>query len=108
MARTLSDGLIIAMIEATTRLVSARGGPGPKAGTAEPAPADDTARDDTARDDTAKDDTAKDGAAKDEAVKEARTAANVSDDFATIYARIEELVRVSAEQETKAVGFTVR
>ena len=103
MARTLSDGLIIAMIEATTRLVSARGGPGPKAGTAEPAPADDTARDDTARDDTAKDDTA-----KDEAVKEARTAANVSDDFATIYARIEELVRVSAEQETKAVGFTVR
>ena len=98
MARTLSDGLIIAMIEATTRLVSARGGPGPKAGTAEPAPADDTAKDDTAKDDTA----------KDEAGKEARTAANVSDDFATIYARIEELVRVSAEQETKAVGFTVR
>ena len=87
MARTLSDALIITMIEATTRLASARAS-GAKAASGEGA------------------DAAKDGASKE--AHEPRTAEQLGDDFATIYKKIEDVVRVSAEQETKTVGFSVR
>lgn len=87
MARTLSDALIIAMIEATTRLASAR------ASGAKPSPAEGA-------------DAPKDGASKE--APESRTAEQLGDDFATIYKKIEDVVRVSAEQETKTVGFSVR
>ncbi|MBU6287795.1 MAG: hypothetical protein ACKO2D_11755 [Chloroflexota bacterium] len=87
MARTLSDALIIAMIEATTRLASAR------SSGAKPPSAEGT-------------DAPKDGASKE--APESRTAEQLGDDFATIYKKIEDVVRVSAEQETKTVGFSVR
>ena len=87
MARTLSDALIISMIEATTRLASARAS-GAKASSDESA------------------DASKDGASKE--AHESRTAEQLGDDFATIYKKIEDVVRISAEQETKTVGFSVR
>ena len=87
MARTLSDALIISMIEATTRLASAR------ASGAKPASGEGA-------------DAAKDGASKE--AHETRTAEQLGDDFATIYKKIEDVVRVSAEQETKTVGFSLR
>ena len=87
MARTLSDALIIAMIEATTRLASAR------SSGAKPPSAEGT-------------DAPKDGASKE--APESRTAEQLGDDFATIYKKIEDVVRVSAEQVTKTVGFSVR
>lgn len=87
MARTLSDALIIAMIEATTRLASAR------SSGAKPPSAEGT-------------DAPKDGASNE--APESRTAEQLGDDFATIYKKIEDVVRVSAEQETKTVGFSVR
>ena len=87
MARTLSDALIISMIEATTRLASARAS-GAKASSGESA------------------DASKDGASKE--AHEPRTAEQLGDDFATIYKKIEDVVRISAEQETKTVGFSVR
>ena len=87
MARTLSDALIIAMIEATTRLASAR------SSGAKPPSAEGT-------------DAPKDGASKE--APESRTAEQLGDDFATIYKKVEDVVRVSAEQETKTVGFSVR
>ena len=64
MARTLSDALIIAMIEATTRLASAR------SSGAKPPSAEGT-------------DAPKDGASKE--APESRTAEQLGDDFATIY-----------------------
>jgi hypothetical protein len=93
MARTLSDALIIAMIEATTRLASARVS-GAKASTGDGA------------DGASKDGTSKDGADKE--AHETHTAEQLGDDFATIYRQIENVVKVSAEQETKTVGFSVR
>jgi hypothetical protein len=87
MARTLSDALIVAMIEATTRLASARAS-GAKSASGEGAEA------------------AKDGATNEP--HEARSAEQIGDDFTAIYKKIEEVVRASAEQETKSVGFSVR
>jgi hypothetical protein len=87
MARTLSDALIISMIEATTRLASSRVS-------------------------DAKASSKKDADASEDGTKtethEPPTAEQLGDDFATIYKKIEDVVRVSAEQETKTVGFSVR
>jgi hypothetical protein len=117
MARTLSDALIIAMIESATRLA---GGRGPVSGIspatlaqsggtaveakaeatppAAPAPAPEVAEGAPARPDGA-------GAAAD---RDGRSAEQIAADFKTIYAQIEGLVRESAEQETARVGFGVR
>ena len=116
MARTMSDTIIVAMIEAATRLSGARGliaGSQPPHGEAvsqptggEAAPAEGG-------------EGAKAAAAKSTAPApapagrpspddhDARTAAQIGSDFQAIYKNIEEVVRASAEQETKAVGFGV-
>jgi hypothetical protein len=115
MARTLSDALIIAMIESATRLA---GGRGPISGispttlaqsggaavearaeaTTPPAPAPDVSESASARPDGT-------GAAAD---RDGRSAEQIAADFKTIYTQIEGLVRESAEQETTRVGFGVR
>lgn len=115
MARTLSDALIIAMIESATRLAGGRGpisGISPatlaqsggtaveaKAEAAPPAaPAPEATEGAPARPDGA-------GTAAD---RDGRSAEQIAADFKTIYTEIEGLVRQSAEQETSRVGFGVR
>jgi hypothetical protein len=120
MARTLSDTLIIAMIEAATRLTAGRGPIGPgsagaaavAAGGAVAAPATGETGATTnttppeARGSVAGSGGAGAGAPGGE--QDPRTAEQVAADFRTIYAQIEDVVRVSAEQETKSVGFAPR
>ncbi|MGH2350478.1 MAG: hypothetical protein ACRDI2_06745 [Chloroflexota bacterium] len=124
MARTLSDTVIIAMIESATRLASGRGpiagsvlsqvtqgaatppaageggagGEGAAGGSGSTVPA--PAASDT--NPTPKPD------GSPAADRDARTAEQIAADFRTIYQQIEEVVRTSAEQETKTVGFGVR
>ncbi len=116
MARTLSDAVIIAMIESATRLA---GGRGPIAGSTAAA-ALAHAGEKPAVETTAAD--AAGGAAiaptppgpatgpSGEAAPDgdARTADQIAGDFKTIYTQVEALVRVSAEQETPRVGFGAR
>ena len=116
MARTLSDALIIAMIESATRLA---GGRGPISGTSPAAlaqsggaavevkaetPAPDAAAPEgeaaVAPPRTAEGSTAGD--------HDTRTAEQIAADFKAIYSQIEGLVRESAEQETTRVGFGAR
>lgn len=121
MARTLSDAVIIAMIEAATRLA---GGRGPIAGstaaaamaqTGEKPPVETAAA-------TAAGAAPAGGAAPSPAPAmgatgpsadaapdgDARTADQIATDFKAIYTQVETLVRVSAEQETPRVGFGPR
>jgi hypothetical protein len=128
MARTLSDTLIIAMIEASTRLAAGRGPIGPSgsgagsAGSAAagsagavaaPATGETGATATTAPPDTSVGAGALNGggaslAAGSGGDKDPRTAEQMAADFRTIYQAIEEVVRISAEQETKSVGFAPR
>jgi hypothetical protein len=123
MARTLSDTIIIAMVEAATRLASGRG---PIAGTGsggsvldgatQAAPAAGT----TSAEGTGVTTTApatpsqstpsgsSDGPAGGRSEHDTRSAAQIGNDFKAIYTAIEEVVKTSAEQETKSVGFCVR
>lgn len=124
MARTLSDTIIISMIEATTRLAGGRGpvsgsagsGQGPNAaagalthteaggpvGQESGATTDSTGTTPSAP-------PAGGGAARGgPAEHDTRSADEIGSDFKTIYRHIEEVVRASAEQETKAVGFAAR
>ena len=116
MARTLSDTLIVAVLEAATRLTGARGPiAGSAAANAQSATATPpavTVADAPTVGATTSGDAAP--AAKSEAPSgggsgggehDTRTADEIATDFKTIYAQIEELVRGSAEQETKSVGF---
>lgn len=137
MARTLSDTIIIAMIEAATRLSSGRGpiagsasgsssgssvlGTGTQtvtAGQGQAGPAGATAET-TSGDGTgvSTSSTPPSGAAPaggNEAPAGARgehdtrSAEQIGSDFKTIYGAIEAVVKSSAEQETKSVGFSVR
>jgi hypothetical protein len=115
MARTLSDALIIAVIESATRLA---GGRGPISGIAPAALAESGG---TAVEARAPGDAAPTpAAAADPAAApppadpahggehDSRDAAQIAADFKTIYTQIEGLVRVSAEQETPRVGFGAR
>jgi hypothetical protein len=115
MARILSDTVIIAMIEAATRLA---GGRGPIAGSspapqqegapvppvqpdqANPAPTTEAAPTPDGR-------AAKEGTAA-SSDHDTRTADQIGADFRTIFGHIDEVVRTAAEQETKSVGFAVR
>ena len=123
MARTLSDSIIISMIEAATRLAGGRGpltggsgsggaggtqstaggptGQEPGATTASAAPAEGSAS--SAGGGAG---AASSGGAGGE--HDSRSAEQIAHDFRTIYLSIEEVVKVSAEQETKAVGFAPR
>ena len=111
MARTLSDTLIIAVIEAATRLTGARG---PIAGSsaanaqnaavAAPPAGEGAATGATATSAP----TRGEGGGGQGGEHDSRTADQIAADFKTIYAQIEEVVRASAEQETKAVGFSPR
>jgi hypothetical protein len=113
MARTLSDTLIIAVIEAATRLTGARG---PIAGSsaanaqnaavAAPPAGEGAATGATAT--SAPAPTRGEGGGGQGGEHDSRTADQIAADFKTIYAQIEEVVRASAEQETKAVGFSPR
>src|SRR5581483_7944329 len=121
MARTLSDTVIVAMIEAATRLASGRapvtGSSGP-AGTAAAAgaagrPGEAVSEPAEARGAVGAESTV--SAAAEEARSTAieppasrhdtRSAEQIGADFKTIYRHIEEVVRESAEQETRAIGF---
>jgi hypothetical protein len=120
MARTLSDALIIAAIEAATRLTGARG---PIAGSAaanaqtsgavatppagEGAATGATATPEAAPSAKSGGDGGSGGAGGPGGGEhDTRTATEIATDFKTIYTEIETLVRGSAEQETKAVGFS--
>ena len=114
MARTLSDTLIIAVVEAATRLTGARG---PIAGSAAanaqnaavatPPAGEGAATGATAA--AAAPPTSRGGdGGPSGGEHDTRTADQIASDFKTIYAQIEEVVRASAEQETKAVGFSPR
>lgn len=124
MARTLSDTLIVAVLEAATRLTGARGpiagsaaahaqqnaaqqgvvatppaGEGTGAATATPAvtaPASESV--------SGSGGNGASGAGE----HDTRTAQEIAADFKTIYAQIEGLVRASAEQEAKTIGFGPR
>ncbi|MGI8424515.1 MAG: hypothetical protein ACR2NO_10485 [Chloroflexota bacterium] len=119
MARTLSDTLIVAVLEAATRLTGARGaiagsaaanaaqtasapstGDPVDAPTAGAAPAG-TNPSDAALANASKGDSPPNAGAE----HDSRSAEQIAADFRKIYAQIEELVRGSAEQETKSVGF---
>ncbi|SRR6266498_5581639 len=128
MARTLSDSLIVAVLEAATRLTGARG---PIAGSAAahaqhkeqgavatPPAGEGTGATAVAAPPTADGGGAAAGGADMSGASSAsggsgasggehdtRTAQEIAADFKTIYAQIEELVRASAEQEAKTVGF---
>ena len=115
MARTLSDALIIAMIESATRLA---GGRGPISGITPAALAESGG---TAVEARAATDAAPTPAPAAEAAapaapadaapagdQDSRDAGQIAADFKTIYTQIEGLVRVSAEQETPRVGFGAR
>ena len=115
MARTLSDTLIIAVVEAATRLTGARG---PIAGSAAATaqqnaavatpPATEGAATTGATATAAPSDKPKSDGSASGAEHDTRTADQIAADFKTIYAQIEEVVRTSAEQETKVVGFGPR
>lgn len=118
MARTLSDGLIIAMIEASTRLTVARG-TSSRGGSSTPASQPEAHAEESAvvTPATTPEAIPTEAPAVKPAVshdqdetdnREHRSADEIGSDFATIYRHIEEMVRASAEQETKTVGFTVR
>jgi len=122
MARTLSDTIIISMIEAATRLAGARGpisgsvsgGQGahaPAAGHAEaggPVGQESGATTDSTATTTSAPPTGGGGGAGAASEHDSRSADQIGSDFQTIYRHIEEVVKASAEQETKAVGFAPR
>ena len=116
MARTLSDTLIIAMIEAATRLA---GGRGPITGSAAAQAAQPGAAPAAGQGSTGESTGAmavpnppaatslgQDGTPAGE--RDLRTAEQIGADFKTIYTHIEGVVRASAEQETRSVGFGPR
>jgi len=116
MARTLSDTLIIAVIEAATRLTGARGpiaGAAPgggQAGGAAATPAageggGSTGATSTESAPAARGDGPMGGSGSSGGEQDSRSAEQIAADFRTIYTQVEELVKGSAEQETKAVGF---
>jgi hypothetical protein len=124
MARTLSDTLIVAVLEAATRLTGARGpiagsaaanaaggGGGaaatPPAGTTGDAPSGGATSTDAPAAPAGRNGAAggAGGGAAGGGETDSRTAEQIAADFRTIYGQIEELVRGSAEQETKTVGF---
>jgi hypothetical protein len=111
MARTLSDALIIAVIESATRLA---GGRGPISGITPAALAESggTAVEARAATDAAATPPAAPAAPPADAAPsgdhDSRDAGQIAADFKTIYTQIEGLVRVSAEQETPRVGFGAR
>jgi hypothetical protein len=124
MARTLSDTIIIAMIEATTRLASGRGAiagsaatpAAQKAQTGEAGGTGATTENTVATNaDSAESIVATSGdqasaqrSAPAAGERDTRSAEEIGVDFKTIYRHIEEVVKSSAEQETKSVGFSVR
>ena len=118
MARTLSDTVIIAMIEATTRLAGGRGpiagsSPAPQQGAAAVPPAQPDQANPPPTTDAAPvpdERAAKEGPAAPSAQSnhDTRTADQIGADFRTIFGHIDEVVRTAAEQETKSVGFAVR
>jgi len=117
MARTLSDTLIIAVIEAATRLTGARGpiagaapGGGQSGGAAATPAAGEgggsTGATSTENTPAARGDGANGGSSGSSGGEhDSRSAEQIAADFRTIYTQVEELVKGSAEQETKAVGF---
>jgi hypothetical protein len=132
MARTLSDALIVAMIESATRLTSGRGpisgatpaqamaqsGGPPPVETSAPAQADAAAGQTGAAAEPAPATETPAGAqggaqggpqgGAQGGDRDTRSAEQIAADFKTIYTQLEALVRVSAEQETPRVGFGVR
>lgn len=121
MARTLSDTLIIAMIEAATRLASGRGPiAGSSAAAAQGAAVSPPAGSGAAKTGVEVTPAAGAGQAGDANAgaagappagaggQDTRSAEEIAADFKTIYQQIEEVVRTSAEQESKTVGFGVR
>ena len=122
MARTLSDTLIVAVLEAATRLTGARGpiagsaaanaqggaaatppagsaGDPPSSGATGAASVSDASLAIASKGDSP----ASGGPGAGE--HDSRSADQIAADFKTIYAQIEQLVKGSAEQETKSVGF---
>ena len=116
MARTLSDTLIVAVLEAATRLTGARGpiagsaAASAQGGAAATPPAGATGDAPTTGAAASTSETPASSSGKGEAPPaggehDARSADQIAADFKKIYVQIEELVRGSAEQETKSVGF---
>lgn len=127
MARILSDTIIVAMIEAATRLASGRGpitgSSGQPAGSPAEAAAGAAGADEKgaavqttqAGDPGGTGATTSTTAHSPDALSQSggsehdtRTAAQIAADFKTIYTQLEDLVRSSAEQETRSVGFGIR
>jgi len=126
MARTLSDALIVAMIESATRLTSGRGpisgatpaqamaqsGSPPPVETSAPSEAGAAAGQTGASAEPAPPPAPETPAGAPGGPqggdRDTRSAEQIAADFKTIYTQLEALVRVSAEQETPRVGFGVR
>ena len=131
MARTLSDTLIIAMIEAASRLTAGRGPIGPigggaaQGGAAATPPAGEAGSAGAMGAVSAEAPATGGGAGSSGAAggsgagagaaaggpggeRDPRTAEQIASDFRTIYSAMEEVVRTSAEQETKSGGFGIR
>ena len=117
MARTLSDTLIVAVLEAATRLTGARGpiagsaaanaaAAGGAAATPPAGPTGDApATGATSTEAPPTSSSTGGGSAPAGGEHDSRSADQIAADFKKIYAQIEDLVRGSAEQETKTVGF---
>ncbi|MBI3973918.1 MAG: hypothetical protein HY332_21785 [Chloroflexi bacterium] len=119
MARTLNDSVIIAMIEAATRLSGARGPIAGAAHTIAGATAEGTqtrlpgqdggaAATETGASTVAGEQPHLTAEIPPANQHDTRTADQIAVDFKTIYQSIEEVVKASAEQETKTVGFGIR
>ena len=115
MARTLSDTIIVSMIEAATRLSGARG---PITGSAAAHSGTHTEAGGPVGQETGATTDSTDKTERSTSTRRApsapsdehdtRSASQMGSDFQTIYKSIEEVVKASAEQETKAVGFAAR
>ena len=115
MARTLSDAVIVSMIEAATRLAAGRGpisGSGASHSTvaaeSQGGPSGESTGARVVNEESKPETPSQSTPASAEREHDTRSAEHIGHDFRTIYQNIEEVVKTSAEQEAKSVGFGLR
>ena len=115
MARTLNDAVIVAMIEAATRLAAGRGpvsGSAPSHGLpaalSQGGPSGEGTGAQVVTDQPKHEAPSQGAGTSSDREHDTRSADQIGHDFQAIYRSIDDVVRSSAEQETKAVGFGMR